>query len=146
MMFKTGKHEGKSTQEVLLKKPDFAQWYIGQHPNSPPARAFVQHMRDFDSKPFTQKCDGGCGSLASRASTYRGSATLYFWCSRCNPYESGAEESKLTIVSTIGEVLQHIDWTASSNRNLKRRIVRSLARAKGLPARVGEKQAIEFLA
>ena len=65
MEFKTGKHEGQTTEEVLIKEPDFAQWLIGEHPDSPHAKAFKARMRDFDAKPFTEKCK--CGRKATRA-------------------------------------------------------------------------------
>jgi hypothetical protein len=50
MRFKSSKHEGKTTEQVLLKKPDFAQWLIEQHPESPHARAFIRRTHDFDDR------------------------------------------------------------------------------------------------
>jgi hypothetical protein len=144
MEFKSGKHEGQTTEEVLLKKADYAQWLIAEYPDSLHAKAFKQRMRDFDSKPFTENCNGKCGHKATRASAYRGGNLLYFWCDDCNPSSSGAEAGKLAIVRTIGQLLQHVDWSANGNREFKRRMVRQLAEAKGLPTRVGRKQALMF--
>jgi hypothetical protein len=100
-------------------------------------------MREFDAKPFTEKCHS-CGKLATRASTYRNNPSLMFWCDECPPHSSGAEKEKVQAVTSIREVLQHIDWTADGHRAWKRKIVRELAEGKGLPKKVGEKQALAF--
>lgn len=47
MEFKSGKHAGKTTEEVLIS--------------------------------ITEKCQGECGSIATRATAYRGTHGLIFW-------------------------------------------------------------------
>jgi hypothetical protein len=146
MRFKTGKHAGKTTEEVLLKKPDFAQWAITNHPDTPWAQDFDQLMDALDAKPFKEPCFG-CKGKATRASAYRGADSLMYWCDDCRPTRSGADGDKLVIVDSIRDVLRHVDWTASGVRSFKRTMMRSYAEAKGLPKkRVGEKQALEFFA
>jgi hypothetical protein len=41
MRFKSGKRAGKTLEEVLLKEPDFAQWYMANHPDTAIAREFA---------------------------------------------------------------------------------------------------------
>jgi hypothetical protein len=142
MRFQTGKYAGKTYETVLLKNPDFAEWMIGNHSDGTTAKQFRALIAIFDRKPFTEKCS--CGKRATRASTYRGIPSLMFWCDRCPPHSSGAEASKLGTITTVREALDHINWSANGHRQWKRDIVRSLAQAKGLPKRVGEKQAMDF--
>jgi hypothetical protein len=142
MRFQSGKHAGKTLDEVLLKQPDFAQWYIRKYPDAPAAKEFDRLMRKFDAKPFTKKCR--CGKPATGASTYQNSPSLMFWCDECPPHSSGAERGKVAAVTSIRGVLGHIDWTADGYRAWKRDIVRKLAEGKGLPKRVGEQQALAF--
>jgi hypothetical protein len=145
MRFKTGKHAGKTYEEVFLKKPDYARWYSGKFRDTPAAREFQELAKKFNGKPFTTRCHG-CVDIATRASAYRGTPSLYFWCDNCKETDAGAVGDKLTIVRTIKEALDHVDYTASGKRVYMRTIVRELAEAKGLPTRIGEKQALGFFA
>jgi len=83
--------------------------------------------------------------MATRATAYRNDFTLMFWCDDCDPYGSGARTGTLTILRTYEEALRHVDWTGNRRRDWKRKIIRKLAEAKGLPKRVGAKQAAAFL-
>jgi hypothetical protein len=93
MEFKSGKHAGKATEEVLLKKPDFAQWHIWKYPDAKHAKDFERLIEEFDAKRFRVRCD--CGSKATRASAYWGSPRLEFWCDKCNPDSSGEQRKTL---------------------------------------------------
>lgn len=145
MRFQSGKYEGKTTEEVLLKYPDWARWNTRNYGEAKHSREFGALAKKFTAKPFVVDCAGGhCGKKATRASAYQGSGDLMFWCIDCSPSQSGAEPSKLKIVKTIGDVLDHVEFTMDANRGWARIMVRSLAEAKGLPKRVGEKQALAF--
>lgn len=143
MRFISGKHAGLTLEEVLLKKPDFARWYTRKFADTSHAKEFARLANVFAGKPFTVKCEG-CGNTAALASAYRGSESLVFWCNSCDPYSMGANAGKLRVVRTIKDALDHIEVTAEGHRGLSRLVVKALARAKGLPKRVGEKQAVEF--
>jgi hypothetical protein len=143
--FKSGKHEGKTYAEVVLKYGDVVQWFLAKNPNSIVAREFGRLIDIFDLKPFSTTCFE-CGRTATRASVYENNFDCMFWCERCNPYGTGARAGTLTVVKRYLEALRHIDSTAQANRTWKRTIIRELAQAKGLPARVGEKQAVDFFA
>ena len=142
MRFKSGNHEGKTAEEVFIKHPDFAQWTIERYPGSPHGQAFIRLTQQFDDKPFTADCHRECGQKATRASANRDGGLLFFWCDNCDPFSTGVHG--LRIIHALSESLQHVDLKAGGNRALKRRIVRRLAAAKGLPKRVGEKEALEF--
>jgi hypothetical protein len=145
MRFKGGQHAGKTYEEVFLKKPDFARWYAREFGDTPAAAEFRELAKKFNEKPFTARCHG-CINVATRASAYRGTPSLYFWCDSCKAADAGAVGDKLVIVRTIKEALDHVHDTASGKRVYMRAIVRELAEAKGLPTRVGEKQAVGFFA
>jgi hypothetical protein len=73
MRLEIGKHMGKTTEEVLLKHPDYAQWMIGYLPVSL-HQEIIWRMQDFDDKPFTKGCHGKCGrkSIIHRGATTEG--------------------------------------------------------------------------
>jgi hypothetical protein len=138
---KFGKHKGKTHEEVLLKHPDYAQWMIEHLPESA-HQAIISRMQDFDDKPFTADCDREYGRKATRVTACGDSSGLCFWCDECDPLSNGAR--RVAIIYSLTGLLQHVDANADGNRALKRRIVRRLAAAKGLPKRVGEKEALDF--
>jgi hypothetical protein len=144
MRLRSGKHAGKTTEILLLSMPDWAQWMMNHHPDSPVSRDFRRLVAKFDGKPFTKRCDG-CHRNATRVSAYRQWARdLMFWCDDCDPYNAGAVRGRLTIVRTFNDALTHADLTCSGAQGDKRDIIRALAAAKGLPVRLGEAQAIAF--
>jgi hypothetical protein len=144
MGLQSGKHAGKTTETLLLKSPDWAQWMMSNHPDNPVSREFRRLVARFDAKPFTKICDR-CRQQATRASAYQGSGrNLMFWCDDCNPYSSGASSGRLTVVRTFDDALRHIEFTCTALRGEKRDIINALAKGKGLPSRVGDAQAEAF--
>ncbi len=143
MKFISGKNAGKTLEEVLLKKPDFARWYTEKYGSTAHAKEFVRLAKVFAAKSFVEKCHG-CGNLATRASAYQGDSSLMFWCDECDMYSAGANAGKLQEIKTITHALDHIKHTASGNRALSRAIVKRLTEAKGLPKRVSADQATKF--
>jgi len=141
--FKSGTQEGKCGELVLLKSPDWAQALIKKGPDNVWIERFLSLIRKFDSKPFLKSCSN-CSDTATRASVYKNTSALTFWCSTCDPYKTGASSGTLTIVKTFDEAIRHVDYTCKGNRAEKRNIIKMMSQAKGLPARVGEKQAQDF--
>jgi hypothetical protein len=144
MRIKSGKKAGKTTEELLIKEPDWVQSFLRNVREGNVSDDFRRLVDQFNEKPFTRKCDGQCGRNATRATGYEGGDLLYFWCNECNPYSSGARTGALHEIRTLGELLQHVDWTANGNRAFKRRMTRTMAEAKGLKKKVGEKEALDF--
>jgi hypothetical protein len=144
MRFQSGRFAGKTTEEIFLKFPDWAAWNMSRHPDAKQSREFNRLQDRFDAKPLKVDCDGRCGRRARRCSAYANSPSLKFWCDNCNSSQGGASTGKLSTVYTFDDVLGHIRYTADGHRDWTRKIVRALARAKGLPKRVGEKAAQTF--
>jgi hypothetical protein len=69
---------------------------------------------------------------------------LYYWCNSCDPYQAGAIEGKLTIITTYRQALDHISLSCKKRSRDYIAIVKALAHAKGLPDRVTEGQAEAF--
>ena len=150
MQVTIGKHADKSLELLMIREPGYIQW-LRQQAASGPLLALkneaMKLMKRFDSKPFNQVCHGRtCGVGAAKATVYGNSLTPYWWCSSCNPYESGANQGKLQVVRTYAEALHHVELYCSGRKADYVSLIRYLAEAKGLPARVGEKQAQFFFA
>ena len=146
-----GKHRGKSVELVVLKFPDYAAWMSRKKNKSGGLQEAMSLIRKlvkrFDSKPFVVKCSGqDCENLATRCSVYKDNVVdPAWWCDECNHYSYGARPGHLAVVSTYVQALNHIGEYCGGKATLHQKLIRELARAKGLPKRVGEKQAREFL-
>lgn len=139
MRFKQGDHAGETYEEVLLKSPDFAQVLMSKYADGVAAKELRRLARAFDKKRFTAKCEE-CGKRAKRASALGDSSVLEFWCDKHHPVTN----KKAQIVEGIEGLLKHVDAYGNGKVTLKRKIVRNLAEAKGLPKKVGEEAALEF--
>jgi hypothetical protein len=140
MRFKTGKYAGKTLEEVLLKAPNFAHRYCRTYPDAPVGREFKRLFDVFDQKRYVALCMG-CKMPANRALIF-GSFRLIFLCHRCKPNMVLGRVAY--IAQMYGNLLQHMDKIEGERWDNKRRMVRKLAEAKGLPARFGEKEALAF--
>ncbi len=143
MQIRSGKYAGKSSEQVVLKFPDYVEWYIGAYPTAKLSTEFKRLVGIFDRKPLRTKCYT-CKKSATLATAYMNNPSLYFWCSDCDYYGSGANKGKLTIIKTYSNALQHIELNCGGYKSWKSTIIKSLAQAKGLPARVGDAQAVAF--
>lgn len=144
MLIQSGKYEGRETQYVLLRMPDWANWMIANHPANPICRQFSRHVTALDAKPFQRPCRF-CGKPAVLATAYRSNTDLEFWCGSCDPYGGGATPGKLTVIRTYRDAVMHVESTCSGSRTDIRAITKALAEAKGAPSRIGNPQAVAFL-
>lgn len=145
MIIQSGSNQGKSTQELVLKQPDWVQFFLGKNKSGKVAAELRGHIVALDSKDFVETCSR-CNATATRMSLYARNALLpYFWCEDCDPYSMGANKGKLTMVRTYTQAVRFVDNSCQSRRTDKRALIRSLAEAKGLPKRVGAATAIAFL-
>lgn len=145
-----GKHTGKSVESLILKEPGYINWALG---NRDASGALLSVKREaerliaiFDQKPFSVKCFGCRKNISSRISLYSGGVSVFCWCDNCDPYSQGAFDGRLSIVKTYKHILQHVELTCDNSNDSFKTIVRAVAELKGLPKRVGEKQAREFFA
>lgn len=148
MAISFGPERGKSVEITMLKRPDFISWTLGAE--SGPAAQLALTARSlmvkFDSKPILKSCDGrGCSSQATRCTVYQNNVfTPYWWCDSCDPYSNGALPGKLQVIRTYNDALKHVTQYCQGSRADCRQLIIELARAKGLPKRVGETQAQAF--
>jgi hypothetical protein len=145
------KHAGKSLELLVLKEPDYIKWMLEQkNPGAAMKRAQDEAKRliaKFDAMPFTENCSGHTGSPhpATRCTVYGNNVRgPYWWCDACNPYQSGANPGKLQEVRSYGQALRHVASFCGGRVSDYKSLIRDLAAAKGLPSRVGEKQAQAF--
>ncbi|MFC1485474.1 hypothetical protein ACFL55_00425, partial [Candidatus Latescibacterota bacterium] len=105
---------------------------------------FIQEARKlialFDRKPFRVNCDGlRCSKRATRISIPPSNiSSIMWWCDDCNPYQ--------TTINGPLHIVRYYENALSINANKQelKELIRAMARAKGLPERVGEKEAQQF--
>jgi hypothetical protein len=149
MVLPFGKHIGMSVERLVLTQPDYVVWMLGKEGATGALRQAQQEagrlVRVFDRKPILEPCRApGCGNVATRASVYRGSVWPAWWCDTCDPDQLGASPGKLDIIRTYLDAVTYVNVCCSGRRQALRVIIKELARAKGLPERVGETQAVTF--
>lgn len=152
MLINFGKYSGQSAEIVVLKHASYVAWVVSQTgANSQLAGLQVEVDRliqKMDAKPFCGKCSSpGCKHAVTRLTAYvDNDEDLYRWCEHCDPYSSGANAGKLTEVRTYSDVMRHVHFRCGATKGGYDRIVKSYARMKGLPARVGQAAAAQFFA
>jgi hypothetical protein len=147
-----GKYAGKPLELLVLKEPGYVAWILKQQSAAGRMKSVQIEAKRlialFNAKPFLKDCFGQSHGprKATRCSVYGSSVNApYWWCSTCNPYESGAAPGKLQSVATYESALRHVDFFYGGRGADYKSLIRALAEAKGLPSRVGEKQAKVFL-
>jgi hypothetical protein len=147
-MIPFGKYSGKSIELVVLKHPSYAAWLLGQTATTWTFREVQEELRRliaiFDHKPLLKPCSApDCASPATRATVYRGSTQIRWWCAACDPRQLGASPGKLYTLLTFADAVR---YAASCSPDLLPTLIQILGQAKGLPDRVGERQAQAFFA
>jgi hypothetical protein len=146
-----GKHECKSTELLVLRHPDYVDWMLREVDAKgmfAQAQSEVRRLISlFDEMPIVKPCrNPECANLATRASVHLGRTDLWWWCEVCKPYGSGAGLDKLHIIRSYWDAIDYVTLVSSRPRSDLNALIRRLAEAKGLPSRVGEKQAAVFFA
>lgn len=149
MIIQFGKYRDELVQTIVLKNPDYTRWIISQNNATGQMKVVqIEIMRliaIFDKKALNTKCAGkNCNKAATKATVYLNNLAPHWWCDNCNPYQLGANSGKIQEIKTYLQALTHVDIYCNGNKTDKKNIIRRLAQAKGLPTRVGNKQAEEF--
>lgn len=142
-----GKFHGKTIELLVLKEPDYIDWFLRDIGDKKPHinAEIMRLLRRFDQKEFSEKCMGRrCTAIATKMTAYQSNLTPHWWCDDCNPYQTGALDGKLSHIKTYKDALQHVWFYCKGNKKDAKRLVLNLARGKGLPARVGETAATKF--
>jgi hypothetical protein len=149
MYLKFGKHSDKSVKMVILKNPAHIAWILTvRNPNGRLAMVKIEALRlirIFDTKPFLRNCQGReCTKPATLLTVY--ADNVYhptWWCDDCDPYQMGARDGKLSLIKTYYHACLHHMMFHTPKIFLKD-LVKTIAAEKGLPKRVGMKEAEEF--
>lgn len=142
-----GKFQGRFVEELILKEPEYIDWIL-RVPNPRGSmlevvEAAVRLIGIFDAKPLIKPCRGtDCGKLATRCVVYGQTLSLSFWCDGCDPYSLGAARGMLRAFPGYRDACMQ-PWGTGNPKELKT-LIRDVARAKGLPNRVGQNEAITF--
>jgi hypothetical protein len=149
VFIKFGKYRGKSVESLLLTEPDYAAWICRvDNPTAELLRIRLEIKRlveRFDLKRIVMRCQNPeCREFATRCSVYYRAVRPKWWCDKCDPYLAGATPGKLEIIRSYWEVVWYVNACCDDRKMAMRRLVKELARAKGLPTRAGDAQAIAF--
>lgn len=155
MLVEFGKHATLDVRQLVLRHPDYVQWMLEQSQTGGRMALVAAKAREyitaFDSKKFAATCPGTikgvqCGRVVTRGTAYQSSGgfngDMYFWCDTCDPYQFHAN-------AVLIEVRKYSDaWRVAKQYGEGKSdciaIVKSLARAKGMPKRVTESALTSF--
>jgi hypothetical protein len=141
-----GKHKGKLMEVLVLKQPEYIHWVLDKPGATDGLLAMKNEAKKlvqaFDKKPYQVRCHG-CKKPASRLSVH-GNTDPMWWCDSCDPYQQGAADGKLQIFRTYSAALSYVQFFCAGRASDYRDLVKAMARAKGLPARVDDSQAEAF--
>ena len=149
MYLKFGKHSDKSVEMIILKEPAYILWILTER--NPKGRLLLvkteaqRLIRIFDAKPFSGNCQGReCTKPATRLTVYADNVYApMWWCDDCDPYQMGTRDGKLSLIKTYQDaLLHHIQF--HTPKSFLKDLVKTIAAEKGLPKRVGQKDAEEF--
>jgi hypothetical protein len=142
MQLRFGPYAGKSTEVLLLRAPDYADWVLSHRPDGALGRDFSHLIAAFDARPLEQAC--ACGAPASRVRAYANSTDLLVLCEDCaaQPALGGVTSEVTAYAGALGHVRE---TCVRAHRKAQRRIIRRLASAKGLPRRITQASAEAFL-
>jgi len=141
MLIGIGKHSGKSVEELVIKEPKYVEWLLYHHMNGYMAvikKEVIRLIQILDTKPFTSKCCN-CGSPAHYVTFCEGGRPILSWCNECD-IRSIAIIENFETVTTYKDVLRR----AEGGKGYRKQIMLIYLTRKGLPQRVGKKQAAEF--
>lgn len=112
MIISFGTHKDKHVGWVIRNDFSYFKWMKAQKMTK---RKEYQEMEKYVSIlnriPFQHACYGECKpkNVATRYSIYSNNPNFQYYCDKCNPYVSGANNGKLFIGATIEELAGLID-------------------------------------
>src|SRR5262249_18364207 len=133
---------------LVLRQPDFVLWILGKEEATgrlaEARQEVIWLIRLFDERPIIEPCSGRCGGRATRCSLHQGGLRPRWWCDGCDASASTFTPGKLVIVRTYRDAVRYVNAFCGGRKQDLKVLVKELARAKGLPRRVGEAQAAAF--
>jgi len=150
MYFHVGKYGGKSVEQIMFTDPSYIDWILNKQSLTGPLERAKLHIgsliKKFDAKPFIKvKCRSGtCNNSVTEFTVYFNNIAPVWWCSTCDPYQLGATPGKLQTLTDYKSALRHVKIYCGGRKPDFKKIIKTIAQAKGIPARVTEVQAQEF--
>jgi hypothetical protein len=150
MIIEFGKYKGMSVELLIFRDPGYANWICNQPGRVGKLAEAKAHARKlarlFDRKPFVAECSGrNCKNIATRFSVFKDAhLNPVWWCNDCDPYSLCAGPGQLAVLSRFVRAIDHVEMYGGGKRATFKSLIREFGTAKGLPRRVGEKQAQEF--
>ena len=150
MIIGFGKHNGRTTEQLVLREPDYVSWLLSKPDLSGRAVAVRQDihrlLKTFDTKPFVKKC-AKCRKPATYGTAYIGNVPSfgYWWCGDCNPYSSGAYPGMLRRIRTYHDALEFVESCGGSKTDYKA-VIAKFVDAKGVQRPITAKNAANFFA
>ena len=133
------KYKGEIVQNLILRKADYIDWL---RKKSELDRfewlydGIAELVKKFDDTPIIDGCCGKvdgmpCQRQATRFSFYWGRTDPMCWCEECDPLQTGADRTRLYVLSDYYTALQLVGMHSKS-RKAKRDVIKEMAQAKGL--------------
>ena len=148
MKINFGKLRGKSVALAIVRHQDYVAWILQQPSPTGQMKAVAAEakrlIQKFDAMAIQETCCKCRNRPATRFSVYRGNFQPQWWCDTCDPYSQGAAPGRLTVGNTYQAALHHVTVCNAGRRQDYKDLLKAIAEAKGLPSRVGEKQAAAF--
>ena len=142
-----GKHAELSAERLLLAHADYVAWLLKQKRLSGRAAQLRKFLLEdlipaFDARPVVAECWGRrCSKIGVYATGYVGIARFVeWWCEDCTPVNSG----NLMIIKTYRGGLRFAARCRGRRTDYKK-VIRAIGQGKGLPRRVTDRVAKEFL-
>lgn len=107
-------------------------------------------IKQFSSKPFSAaRCYGEingrkCPRSVKKLSLYKDTIDPYFWCGKCDPYQSAAPDGALFVVTNYLSALDFAKERCNGDKHAYRKIIDELCRAKGIRTEITDKSIFSF--
>jgi hypothetical protein len=149
MILTFGRYKMKSLEWLILTQPGYMLWM--QHLRDARGRLALARMKANElinlirRKPFVVRCQRPkCRNLATRGFAKRGSLSVRWMCSDCEPSDLGDSPHKVSILKDYWDCEKHIHSSRKFKEEDLNPLILDLAHAKGLPKNFGEDEAQQF--
>jgi hypothetical protein len=143
------RHRGEPADLVVLSDPFYVKRTLDfRNPEGdmPEVRQdFLRLIALFDQKSLLPMCRN-CNEPAKLLAFYKG--TLFFepWCGTCIPHWMISQECRFDTFCDYMSALEYVDDFCHGEKFFYRMVIRNIAKAKGLPDKIGPREAVDFFA
>ena len=135
---------------LMLKNPKYVRWILhfkgiyGHYVDAKEEE--IPHLMNlFDSKPILKKCfKKDCNNMPTRFAINEYNGAVCCFCDSCKIDNEGGTYSWSNPIHTYNEALNYARYHGGNTKTSFKYLITKMAEAKGLPKRVGEKEAMRF--